>query len=472
MTESSLWQLSATELAAKISSKQVSVREVVTSAVDRMRQTNGLVNAVTLSLEDEAIAAADLADKALDQGERCGPLHGVPITIKENVDQQGIPNTNGVPAFADNIAHEDSPVVKNLKQAGAIVIGRTNTPEFSFRWFTDNPLRGLTQNPWNAQITPGGSSGGAASSVALGIGAIAHGNDLGGSLRYPAYACGVSTIKPGLGRIPAYNATATEERPPTLQLMSVQGPIAREVADLKLALKVMAERDIRDPWWVPAPIEWPQETGLPRVAMTFGPDKSSCDSRVVAAVESAADSLADAGYTVVKQDPPCMEEACDMWRRLIGADTAEMVTPTIRKHGSAVLNKLADDFSSFDSPQSMSAYMKLSAERTRVWREWAVFMEQYPIVLAPVSQSLPFLQGADEGTSESSCELIHKQGMLYLVNLLGLPAASVPTGLIEDNIPVGVQLVGRRFREDQCLDAAAAIEQTTGVLAHALWERI
>ncbi|OED38595.1 hypothetical protein AB833_18860 [Chromatiales bacterium (ex Bugula neritina AB1)] len=468
MTDQPLWQLSAVELAAKIRRGDISAVDAVASSIERLEECNSQVNAVTVSLAEAAMKQAEAADRQSESGTGLGVLHGVPVTVKENIDQRGLANTNGLPALEHNIATDDSPIVRNLRQAGAVIIGRTNTPEFSYRWFTDNPLRGKTLNPWNADLTPGGSSGGAASSVALGIGAIAHGNDLGGSLRYPAYACGVSTIKPGLGRVAAYNPTSAEERPPVLQMMSVQGPIAREVRDVRLALEVMAQPDYRDPWWVPAPLHGPQESGRIKVALTYGPQHSGCDPAVVSALDQAADHLAGCGYRVEKVDPPALAEGADMWRKLIGADTHQLMLSTMRKLGSEQIVQVAEVFSGFDIPADLKGYMELTAERTRIWREWAEFMEQYPIVLAPVSQRPPFTQGADENGPEAIRQLVLDQEMLYLVNLLGLPSASVPTGISNDT-PMGVQLIGRRFREDQCLDAAQAIEDRTGVLVRGLW---
>ena len=186
-------------------------------------------------------------------GRQRGPLHGVPVTIKENVDQQGKPTPNGLPAFETVIAPDDAPVVANLRRAGAIIVGRTNTPELSMRATTDNPLHGRTLNPWHPDASPGGSSGGAGAAAAAGFGPIHHGNDIGGSLRFPAFANGLSTVKPTPGRIPAYNPSATAERGLLAQLMSVQGAICREVRDVRLATRVMAARDARDPWWVPRP---------------------------------------------------------------------------------------------------------------------------------------------------------------------------------------------------------------------------
>ncbi len=413
------------------------------------------------------MAAAVEADRKVASGGALGPLHGVPVTIKENVDQTGLSNPNGIPAFEQNIAPANSPVVANLLKAGAIVIGRTNTPEFSLRWFTDNPLRGLTGNPWDAGVTPGGSSGGAAAAVALGIGDIAHGNDLGGSLRYPAYACGVATIRPSLGRVAAYNPSGVEERPPTLQLMSVQGPIAREVRDVRLGLAAMARRDARDPWWVPAPLDGPR-LGTPiRVAVTKEPAGIACDPAVAAAIDQAAGHLDKAGYAVEAVDPPLMAEIAECWRVILFTDTRVMMEAAIREHGSADINAVYDGYQATVNPRDLDGYVRALADRTRLLRAWSVFMEDFPLVLAPVSQAPPFPQGEDLKGADRVRRLLDEQSMLYGVNLLGLPAAAVPTGLA-DGVPIGVQIIGRRFREDLCLDAAQAVENAVGVLAQGL----
>jgi amidase len=180
----------------------------------------------------------------------------VPITTKINVDQAGFATTNGIHAQQDLVAKADNPVVASLRQAGAVLLGRTNAPAFSYRWFTSNLLHGATRNPRDPALTPGGSSGGAAAAVAAGIGAIAHGTDIAGSVRFPAFACGVHGLRPSFGRIAAYNASSPE-RTIGAQLMAVSGPIARTIADLRLALSTMAAPSLLDPWWVPAPLEGP-----------------------------------------------------------------------------------------------------------------------------------------------------------------------------------------------------------------------
>lgn len=470
MSDRPLWQLGAVETAQRIRAGNLRAVDVVAASVARMDAVNPSVNAVTVPLAESAMRAAEAADRTLASGVRVGPLHGVPVTLKENIDQTGQANTNGLPALADNIADADSPVARHLREAGAIVIGRTNTPEFSYRWFTDNPLRGRTLNPWQADLTPGGSSGGASSSVALGVGAIAHGNDLGGSLRYPAYACGVATIKPGLGRVAAYNPSAPVERSPALLMMSVQGPIAREVRDVRLALEVMARPDARDPWWVPAPLHGPPPARPIRVAVTRGPATAEAHPAVLAALDQAAGYLSDAGYAVEAVDPPHMEELAECWRRLLGTETRETMAEGLAAMGSETIRTLAGVFIEGGEGVDLARYLELSGNRTRLWRAWSVFHEDWPLVLAPVSMAPPFPQGADERGTEAYRTLVQQQAMLYVVNLLGAPAAAVPTGLHE-GAPMGVQIIGARFREDLCLDAAEVIEHRVGVLSHQLWAR-
>jgi len=465
-----LWRWSAVDLAAAIRRREISCVEATRAAVERMHAANPRVNAVTVDLSKDALAAAQRADTIVASGAALGALHGVPVTIKENVDQAGQATPNGLVADKDLIAPSDSPVVANLRKAGAIIIGRTNTPEFSYRWFTDNPLRGLTKNPWSEAHTPGGSSGGAAASVALGIGAIAHGNDLGGSLRYPAYACGVATIRPSLGRVPAFNATAPQERPPTVQLMSVQGPIAREVRDVRLALEAMAAHDARDPWWVPAPLESGHSPRPIRVAVTKTPAGVPCDPAVSEAIDRAAQILAAAGYATEAIDPPHVAELAELWRRVIFTDSTVLMEDDIQGKGSADIKAVFESYIAASSPYDLAGYVRALADRTRLLRAWSVFMEDVPLVLAPVSQVPPFAQLEDLQGPERVKRMLDEQSMLYAVNLLGLPAAAVPTG-VQGEIPIGVQIIGPRFREDLCLDAAQVVENGVGVLAERLLAR-
>lgn len=215
-----LWQLSATEVAGAVRGGRTSAVEVTQSVLSRITQVNPRINALVDVMADEALTAASNADRLQERGAALGALHGVPVTIKVNVDTAGRATTDGIVANRNNIAPTDSPLVKSLRDAGAIIVGRSNTPAFSLRWFTDNDLHGRTLNPFDAAVTPGGSSGGAAAAVATGMGAIAHGNDYGGSIRYPAWACGVVGLRTTVGRIPSYKASSPH-RSITNQMMSV-----------------------------------------------------------------------------------------------------------------------------------------------------------------------------------------------------------------------------------------------------------
>lgn len=463
-----IWQWSAVETAEAIRSGRASCEEVMTAHVERLHAANSAINAVVVDMSDQALRAAREADLARSRGEEIGPLHGVPVTIKINIDVEGQANSNGVAAFRDNIAPGDSPVTANLRAAGAIIIGLTNTPEFSFRAFTDNPLHGLTLNPWDKAVTCGGSSGGAAASVVSGIGAIAHGNDIGGSLRGPAAWNGASTIKPTQGRIPAFNPSAPVERPPMAQLMSCQGPLAREVADVRLALEVMSRRDLRDPWWVPAPLA-PAGAGPVKVAVARMPPDLETDPEVLALVAKAADHLSDAGYAVHDVDIPDVSVALKLWADLLGTEIATLQAAQMRAVASADFNRALDGLLRMSTILDGEAYMQAVAYRSRVLREWLAFLELYPLILTPVSVKRTPRVNADLAHDDAVGEILgNDMRFTAAISVLGLPAAVTPAGLL-DGHPVGVQLVGSRYREDTCLDAAAAIEARVGVLARRLW---
>ena len=440
------------------------------SHVERMRAVNPGLNAVTVDLGEEALQAAREADEALAAGAVTGALHGLPVTIKENVDVKGQPTPNGLPALANLIAPDDSPVVKNLQDAGAIIIGRTNTPEYSFRAFTDNPLRGLTLNPWDDAVTCGGSSGGAGSSMAAGIGSIAHGNDIGGSLRFPAHQCGLATIRPTLGRVPSYNPSGADERPPLMTLMSVQGPITRCVADARLGLEVMARSDPRDPWWVPAPLQGPALDSPIKVAMTTEDYGYGIDDEVRASVRRAADILSDAGYAVAEVELPNVAESLDLWFNLLFTEFKELVDEAARPLFSPTMAGVIDAYYARAELQDLGGYMRGLAQRNGILRQWNLLHAEYPLVLTPTLLSPPLRVGDDEQGHEAVHAVFQASMYVSAMNLLGLPAAIAPIGM-HGTSPTSVQLIGRRYREDLCLDAAQAIENEVGILAEQLWAR-
>lgn len=453
MTE--LWRLPATELSGLLKRGEVSAVEIAESALDRLARVNPSINAVVQEMPGEALAAAAEIDEKISRGEDPGPLAGVPVTTKENVDQAGFPTTNGLRIQRNLVAEQDNPSVANLRKAGAVFIGRTNTPAFSLRWFTRNSLHGATHNPRNPAITPGGSSGGAAAAVAAGIGAISQGTDIGGSVRYPAYACGIHGLRPSFGRIPAVNFTAAD-RHIGAQLMAVSGPMARSVADLRLALSAMAARDIRDPWWTPAPLETPPREQ--RAALTVAPDGLDVDRAVAEALRDAARRLEDAGWIVEEVDCPSFREPQQL-------QTALWLTE-FRRAGATMIEKEND-------PDAAFVYQQLAAQSTEcdanglldvlqarvgLIRQWQRFLEEYPVLICPVSGELPFPDQLDVASPGSFQRVFDAQLTQLGLPVLGLPGLTVSTGMVDD-APVGVQLVAGRFEELHLLRVGEIVER-------------
>jgi amidase len=452
-----LWRWQASELAHAIKSGSIKSREAVEACLARLEQVNSKINAVVDVLGDEALHAADSADKQVASGETLGALHGVPVTIKINVDVAGRATTNGVVGFKERIAKADSPCVANWRKAGAIIIGRTNVPPFSARFFTDNALYGRTLNPWDRERTPGGSSGGAAAATAVGICALAHGNDRAGSIRYPAYACGVLGIRPTLGRVPTYEHTAPDEPSITTQLTNVQGALARSVRDLRLGLATMESRDARDPWWVCSPVQ-DESASRPhgRVAM-FINSSTRTDPVVQSAVTTAARLLEDAGYQIEEIVPPRFEEAARLFFSLVRTEEQTGTTRAIEQLGDDALRRARASTMAYGTDLGFAGYVKALGRRASILREWLQFFEQYPLLLMPVSFERPFPVDFDQGGDSDVARMLTAHHPLLAVSVLGLPGLSIPTGLA-DGVPVGVQLVAARYREDLCFRAAEVIE--------------
>jgi amidase len=455
--------MTAGALADAIRTRRISSREAVGAALQRIDAANPAVNAVVSVQAERALADADAADRAVARGDALGPLHGVPVTTKVNVDQAGLPTTNGVVAFADLLAQDDAPVVANLRAAGAVIVGRTNTPAFSMRWYTDNDLHGRTLNPFDAARTPGGSSGGAAVSVACGMVPIGHGNDGGGSIRYPAYCTGTVGLRPSFGRVPSFNGTAAGERPLALQWVSVQGAITRTVADARLALEAMIAPDPRDPWHAPVPLRAPSAEALPRVAVSVDPAGVGVHPAVADAVRRAARILADAGHAVVDADPPDVAEAARAWNDLAQGEARHTEGPVIAKHGDALARRAFELMMRRTPELDVPSLMRLTAYRATALRRWQLFMVDAPLVLCPVAMEPALPYGVDVADDASVERLYRSHVWLFATAYLGLPSISVPTGRV-DGVPMGVQVIGPRFREDLVLDAAAAIERACGTL--------
>jgi amidase len=453
---SDIWRLSASELAARIVSRDVSAREAARAALDRLDAVNPAINAVVDYRPEDVLAQAELIDMAIARGESPGILAGVPVTVKVNVDQAGYATTNGVTLQRDLIAQSDNPVVSNLRKAGAVLLGRTNAPAFSYRWFTSNLMHGDTRNPRDPSLTPGGSSGGAAAAVASGIGHLAHGTDIAGSIRYPAYACGVHGLRPTLGRVPAYNA-ALPERSIGGQITAVSGPIGRTIQDLRLGLAAMAAADPRDPWWVPAPLEGPASPKVAAVCMR--PDGMNTAPEVVAALQDAAGRLRDAGWRVDEIDnTPPLKEAADLQINLwLGDGYDAMEAAAVKEGDPGAITALAGHKARAKSID-LSTYSRTLVRRATLLRLWQLFLADYPVLLIPVSAELPFPDGLDL-QGEASYNRVWTAQMTQIgLALLAVPALTVSTGMVGTS-PVGVQIVASRYREDLCLLAGEAIER-------------
>ncbi|MCA3839503.1 amidase, partial [Burkholderia sp.] len=304
--------------------------------------------------------------------------------------------------------------------------------------------------------------GGAAAAVAAGIGAIAHGNDLGGSIRYPAYACGVAGLRPSTGRVPAYNPTQSKDRTLAVQLASVQGPLARTVGDLRLALDAMSAGDARDAWWMPvAPAA--REAAFPaRVAVCAELPGVPTDPAVADAIRQAARWLEEAGCIVEEAAPPRFAEACELWLDLVTNEARSGLGDVIMQHGDAAIRTAFASQRNLAAPLDLAGYMNGLARRTALLRDWQQFFARYPLLLMPVSCARPFAIDADLQGDAAMREIVGRQGPLLATALLGLPGLSVPTG-IRDGVPTGVQLVAGRFQEALCLAAGEAIEARAGI---------
>jgi len=450
-----LWKKSATELAELINSKQISSREVIESHLARIEAVNEKVNAITVVLAESALEAADAADKTGSSG----PLHGVPFTIKENIDCVGSPTTQGVPLLAEAMPSIDSPVVERMKKAGAIPLARTNLPEMGLRITTDNPLRGRTLNPWNADRTTGGSSGGEASALATGMSPIGLGNDIGGSLRNPAFCCGITSLKPSAGRIPhAASIPPFEDAGIAVQLMVVEGPMARHVKDVRLGYEILSGRDPRDPVSVDAPLAGPEPANKKVAVVTEIPGIELASS-AVAAVKEAANTLKDAGWEAVETQPPELEQVHEIWAYILAMDFSPLL-PELSALMSPPLIEMLRKLFVRNDPSSVRL-PDIHSERNRLCRIWSEFFVEYPIMVGPTWTDIQFLHDADvhpDTGMDLTSDLLR---FITPGNVLGIPSAAVPTGVI-DGLPTGVQVYADRWRDDLSLTGAEIIESALG----------
>ncbi len=450
-----LWRHGAGELAGLIRSGRVTSREVIESHLERISQVNGRLNAIVRVLADEARAGADAADAAVRAGGPLGPLHGVPCTVKENIDLAGTPTTQGVRAMAEAVSPVDAPVVERMRAAGAIPIGRTNMPDVGLRVHTDSDLHGRTLNPWHAERTAGGSSGGEGAALASGMSPIGLGNDLGGSLRNPAHCCGIASIKPSAGVVPHAAYFPPQDDPISLQMMSVEGVMARRVADVRTGLLVVAGAHLRDPDSLPVTLA--DEGGRRMtVALLAEPPGGSTHPEVAAAIRAAGDALANAGHEVVEACPPGYEEAITLWSTVLMGDVKAMrsLLDMVLGEGGRKFLDLAEQAIPAQSPEAMFAAWPARSATARTWQAWFV---DHDVLLSPTWTQPAFPHDADIAGVAGALATFELMRPVLPANLLGLPAAVVPCGLA-DGLPVGAQVTGPRFADLRCLAVAADIE--------------
>lgn len=447
---------SALHTASLVRRREVRAVEVLDAHMARLDAVNPHLNAIS-RVNPNARAEAESIDRAVAAGADL-PLAGVPVTIKDNVDVAGQSTPNGVPAFADKLASTDAPLVEHLRAAGAVVLGRTNTPEFSWRWHTDNPLYGATLNPWDDAITAGGSSGGAAAALAAGIGCLAHGNDAGGSVRWPANCNGVTGLRPTVGRIASNNSTAAGERPLGIEFAAAQGPLARSVADCRAMFEVMARPSPRDPAHVPAPFDGRHRM---RVGWNLGAGAEPHPD-VVVAVATACEALGEQGWSSTEVTVPDLSASARDWATLINTDFHTTNRAAMLELGSPAIAAMLDAFDRAGPAADLAGVYALLARRAAQVRAWQQLLtDEVDVVVLPVAMEPAWPAGDDVSTAERLDAIFAANTPLVAFNLLGLPAVAQPTG-VTNGRPVGVQIVARRFAEHVALDAAESIESVLG----------
>jgi aspartyl-tRNA(Asn)/glutamyl-tRNA(Gln) amidotransferase subunit A len=454
MSNTALWALPATELAARIRRREVSPVEVAEAVLARMERLDGRLGAFCTPTPELARTMARAAEAAVMRGEPLGPLHGVPVSIKDMTWTKGIRTTRGSRLFADFVPEEDPPVVERLRAAGAIILGKTNTPEFGWKGATENLLFPPTRNPWHLERTAGGSSGGAGAAVAAGLGPLATGTDGAGSIRIPAAFCGIVGHKPSFGRVPVYPAPLD---------VAVTGPMARTVRDAALLLDVMAGPDERDRFSLP-------DDGVDYLAACAGgvagwrvawsPDLgyAPVEPEVRTLAEAAARRFADLG-AVVEEAHPGFTDPREIIELLfygqVGAQVADL-PPERRALLDPALLAVVDglrDRSAFD-------YARMAMRRNELWQVARRFFERYDLLLTPAVATTAFPLGI-EGPAEVAGQPVKRLGwtpFTFPFNLTGQPACTVPCGRTAAGLPVGLQIVGRRNDDTAVLRAAAAYE--------------
>ena len=448
-----LTSFSATTLARFIRTNLVSSVAVVDAHLARLETANPKLNAVVQIQAEAARRQAREADEAVSRGERLGPLHGIPITLKDSLDTADMVSTWGTAGRADFTPEHDATVVTRLRAAGAIVLGKTNTPEFTLAGITDNAVYGRTNNPYDVERSPAGSSGGAGAILAAGGSALDLGSDTGGSIRMPSHYCGIAGIKPTSGRVPRTGHAISFEVG-ALDAFTQIGPMARHVEDLGLTLSIIAGPDGHDPAVVPAPLGDPQDVSVRDLRIAFFTDNGikSPSPDTVSTVRAAAGVLADHGVSVTEDRPQGVSDAERLWYSLYLADGGAWIRQLIRAAGTEHMSS-ALDWMQTAQPVSLPEFTQ-ELSRWNVYRsEMLAFMEPYDVLLCPVSAT-PATRHDDPDGPDFTYTFAH--------NLTGWPGAVVRCGTSAEGLPIGVQLVAHPWREDVALAVAHYLETNLG----------
>jgi amidase len=446
---------SAAELARLVRGKKVSSEEIIKAHLDRIVAVNPRISAVVQLDSGGALKAARDADAALARGDRLGPLHGIPVTIKDSFDTAGMISTGGTTGRTHFVPDTDATVVKRLRAAGAIILGKTNTPELTLSYETDNLIYGRTSNPYDLGRTSGGSSGGAAAILAVGGSPIDVGSDTAGSIRVPAHFCGITGLKPTFGRV----SRAGHILPPggVVGRMTHAGPMARFVEDLALLLPILSGPDSLDPEVVPMGLEEPAGVNLKSLRIAFFTEhgKSAPDANIVKAVQSAAKVLAEEGSPTEEKCLPGFDLIDPILSVLNGGDGGDYYLNLLRRYGTTRMHP--DTVALLLRSRSGAAPGRKYSEALLNWdrlKESALkFMDTVELLICPpASAAAPKHGGTHEMDFSDS----------YLFNLLGWPAAVVRVGATAEGLPLGVQIVGRPWKDHEVLAAAARIERALG----------
>jgi len=447
---SDLCSLTAARLAALIRAGEVSRREALVAHLERVEAANPAVGAIVeFSDVEQALAAAAAADESRDS--RAGlPLDGVPVSVKDTLDVAGMRRTEGVRAFAERRSPASCVAVERLLAAGACVVGKGNQPDFKVRWNTVSDLYGTTRNPRDLALSAGGSSGGDAAAVASGMVAVGIGTDYGGSIRVPASFCGIWGLRPSAGRVADVRTLEPRHGAPTAEIMSSIGPLARSVADLRLAYTVLRGASPGDPgsFSVADPAA---AGGHLRVARVGGETGAAIAPEIEARLDRVCALLAEAGYDVVEAAPPRAARLPELWGELVGTELVRVALPAWRElMGPSGLQHAEEMFGLFELGGGVERYVAALVERRALAAAAAEWMEEHPLVVAPVAgMPAPPLDFDEYLSTAATRDLFDRMRNAVWVNLLGLPAVALPNG---------IQIVARRFREDEALAAAEAVE--------------